>query len=125
MKCEQCVQEGRKSRLYAPTSSFVTAMMHHPYYDEDGNYHVHDGNWRSSEWSSSNRHRWSVSSQGRCPQGDFGGARNITVLDVVPEPPEPIKMESLGGTFAIVSSVSSDENVLKWESTDIAGPRPT
>ena len=57
MKCPICVESGLKSEVY-PTGETVTLMSFQPWYDEDGDYHSHDGNRRRSNYSCSKGHYW-------------------------------------------------------------------
>lgn len=77
MKCAECEKAGLKSIVNVPNGSFSTCMMEHRFYDEDGRYHFHDPNRRTSEWSCSNGHRWVDVRWSRCPaQGCDWNAEN-------------------------------------------------
>lgn len=65
MKCPQCVKEGKKSKVY-PGVSMTTAMWCPPFYDEEGNYHHHDSNVTTTEYSCSNGHKWTEKTSGSC-----------------------------------------------------------
>lgn len=78
MKCEKCVEEGRKSRIYEPGGGATTLAYYAPYYDEEGTRHIHDGNTTTSEWSCSNGHKWSFRTRSGCPQGDYEGMSEVT-----------------------------------------------
>lgn len=67
MICKQCADEGKTSRVYPPGAELVTCAYYPPFYDEQGKYHVHDGNWRTGQYRCSNGHRWTVSRIDRCP----------------------------------------------------------
>lgn len=71
MKCPACEREDLRSCVY-PGMSTSTLMYFAPYYDEDGNYHMHDSNTHTTHYSCSNGHNWSESSTGRCPSCDLG-----------------------------------------------------
>ena len=71
MKCKECIDEGKKSKVF-PGGSSCTLMYCAPFYDEDGNYHHHDSNTTTTDYSCSNGHRWVVSSQGQCGSCDWG-----------------------------------------------------
>ena len=57
MTCEQCSDEGKRSKVY-PGPSSVTLMHWQPYNDEDGNYVSNDPNTHTTEYDCSNGHRW-------------------------------------------------------------------
>lgn len=75
MICDKCKEEGLKSTVW-PGSTMSTAMSINRYYDEDGNYHLHDGNVSSSSFSCSNGHSWSVKTKSRCPSVQCKWNRN-------------------------------------------------
>lgn len=78
MKCQKCVDEGKKSAVYPDGYGVSTLMASHPYYDEDGVYHNHDWNSRTTGASCSNGHRWWMSITPKCPSCDYGGIDKIT-----------------------------------------------
>lgn len=60
MKCDQCVAEGERSRVYVGYSVTTAMMPPSPYYDEDGNYHVpRDPNTTTTHYNCSRGHTWS------------------------------------------------------------------
>lgn len=66
MKCPECVATGQASTLQiGPT--FSTAMYSAPHYDEDGEYHMHDLNTRTTSYSCSNGHSFSQNVDPTCP----------------------------------------------------------
>ncbi len=72
MKCKECINEGKKSRI-SPGFSTVTAMYCSPYYDEDGNYHNHNSNTTTTEYGCSNGHHWTDRTSGQpCVNCDWG-----------------------------------------------------
>ena len=71
MKCPECVQEGRKSKVYPGVTS-VTAMSWGRYYDENGLLHSHDPNRHSVNYSCSNGHKWGESKLVKCPSCTYG-----------------------------------------------------
>ena len=75
MKCPECVKAGEKSTVFEGVGT-VTCMYFQPYYDEEGEYHHHDGNSYTNSYSCSNGHQWSTSTTGRCPHPkcDYGKA---------------------------------------------------
>jgi hypothetical protein len=60
MKCPECVASGLRSTVTGGGGSF-TCMGWTPYYDEDGAYHSHDPNYRTTDWRCSLGHRWNTS----------------------------------------------------------------
>ena len=57
MICEQCKDEGKRSKVY-PGMSYVTALGWQPFYDEDGNFVNDDPNITTTTYRCSNSHRW-------------------------------------------------------------------
>ncbi len=66
MICPKCKEEGRTSKIY-PSGAFSTSMFCAPWYDEQGSYHDHDGNWITESFRCSNGHVWSDSRLKPCP----------------------------------------------------------
>lgn len=97
MKCPVCVEKGLKSSVY-PGMMTSTAMYCPPYYDEDGNYHSHDGNTHTTNYSCSQGHTWAESSKGTCPSCDFGkDSHSITIYNSE----EPTKEEASNNDVSI------------------------
>lgn len=72
MKCPECVSEDKRSTIQIGTS-VSTAMHRTPYFDEDGEYHNHDPNYTTTEYSCSNGHKWKASAGVKaCWCGIFG-----------------------------------------------------
>jgi len=59
MKCPQCERGGLRSKVYSRGGT-MTLMYYPSFYDEDGNYHVHDSNHRDARYTCSNGHKWWV-----------------------------------------------------------------
>jgi len=53
--CPECKRAGMKSKVYIMGST-STLMAVNPYYDEEGNYHSGDPNWRTTRYNCSNGH---------------------------------------------------------------------
>jgi hypothetical protein len=70
MKCPECVEAGKKSRV-TPGLTAVTDMYCPPYYDEEGVRHHHDLNARTTNYSCSNGHRWVETTQAECGSCDW------------------------------------------------------
>ena len=66
MKCPVCDEENKKSRVY-PEGSMETCMGYVPYYDEDGHYHVHNRNSRTTGYHCSEGHCWDIITRRGCP----------------------------------------------------------
>lgn len=66
VKCPECAAQDQRSRIY-PGCTVVTAMCTDYYYDEDGVFHHHDPNVRSTDYTCSNGHRWFDSVIPECP----------------------------------------------------------
>lgn len=65
MICEECQKLNKKSTI-AIGNSMMTAVYYTPFYDENGKYHNHDNNKKTTSYSCSNGHKWSVSNWGSC-----------------------------------------------------------
>ena len=82
MKCPVCEREGKKSIVY-PGGSSETCMGYIPYYDEEGNHHVHNTNKTIETFCCSEDHHWSVVSRRAClaPSCSFQGLREIKIRE--------------------------------------------
>ncbi len=70
MKCRECTKEDHQSRvIVGPTYTQLMAIQEH--YDEDGVYHIHDLNERTTEYRCSRGHVWSEKSTHQCPNCDW------------------------------------------------------
>ena len=78
MICPKCKTEGKKSTI-SIGHSMVTCAYYQPYYDEEGAYHYHDSNVRSTVYNCSNGHTMTVRDQKLCPNCDFG--KNFQIVD--------------------------------------------
>lgn len=65
MKCKECENTGLSSVVYEGLSS-CTAAYYEPFYDEGGNRHNHDANERTTNYSCSNGHKWTIKSVKGC-----------------------------------------------------------
>ena len=65
MKCPECIAEDERSKVF-DHGGMVTDMYFAPFYDEDGNRHQHDMNWRTSHFTCSRGHDWHESWQPKC-----------------------------------------------------------
>lgn len=103
MKCPVCVKKGLKSCVTVGYST-STAMWCPAYYNEDGKYHDHDMNTRSTSYSCSYGHTWSVSSHRSCPSCDFGqDSEEITIHNY-----EEIKWTAESADIITVSSLGDN-----------------
>lgn len=66
MKCPKCVVEGKKSYVFED-GGWTTLVYCAPYYDEEGEYHVHDMNTSTWNFHCSEGHSWAESSGHQCP----------------------------------------------------------
>lgn len=65
MKCKECESQNLKSTVREGISS-VTALHSSPFYDEDGKYHLHSRNTRTTNYTCSNGHNWKTKSGCSC-----------------------------------------------------------
>jgi len=71
MICEECKKEGLESRVYTGMCSKLMAY-YEPFYDENGQYHLHDANVKTQHYYCSNEHEWREKSMKSCPTcGDW------------------------------------------------------
>lgn len=77
MKCPFCEEEGKTSKVYVGIGS-STLMAHSPYYDENGQFHMHDPNTHTGNYTCSNGHAWSDSEIRGCSSCDYGRKHTIT-----------------------------------------------
>lgn len=83
MICPKCKELGQKSTITGGIG-MSTLLYCPPYYDEDGNYHSHDGNSHTREYTCSKGHRIVVNASNRCGFCDYGHEEKITVSDLPP-----------------------------------------
>ena len=77
MNCPIC-----KNSNVIVISGMITSAYCIPFYDENGNYHIHDGNISTIEYECSKHHRWKVSQTGKCGICDFGkNSEKITIIE--------------------------------------------
>ena len=82
MICEICKENGEKSKVFSRGGS-VTLMGYTPYYDEEGIYHIQDGNRRTFTYNCSNNHSWSRISYSSCSNCDWtGGETEINYFKI-------------------------------------------
>jgi len=77
MKCEQCVEEGTKSRVTDRGSSKTLLGGSPSYYDEEGVYHHHDPNKITTAYTCSNGHTFVIRRLGSCPNEDCDYGKEI------------------------------------------------
>lgn len=70
MKCPECIEEGKTSKVY-PRGTSRTLMYSTPWYDEKGTYHNHDLNTTTEFFDCSEHHQWVESFKPQCPAGDY------------------------------------------------------
>jgi hypothetical protein len=66
VRCPECVAQGQLSKVYIG-GTIVTDMGTDRYYDEDGVFHNHDPNIRSTSYECSNKHYWYDGVMPKCP----------------------------------------------------------
>jgi hypothetical protein len=65
MFCKECKAENKKSKVYVGSQT-TTLLGWFPYYDEDGEFHNHDPNTITTNYSCSNGHIWSEKTKSKC-----------------------------------------------------------
>lgn len=70
MKCPSCALSQQRSKVYS-RGVISTLWGYTPYYDENGVYHIHDGNTVRWEYQCSNSHRWVLIGHNECPANDY------------------------------------------------------
>jgi len=71
MICPKCKEQERKSTISMGLMR-STAMYCPSFYDEEGKFHAHDLNSRSTSYVCSNGHNIIVINGNKCPSCDFG-----------------------------------------------------
>jgi len=80
MKCPECEKLSLKSELHFANACFnLPCGGPHMYYDEEGVYHVHDNDKRSTQWWCSNKHQGVLRHESKCPNCDFGRKQELVV----------------------------------------------
>lgn len=74
MICQQCKKEGRESKVHCDYTT-STLLGWSPYFDEEGNLHVHDPNKKADGYRCSNGHYWAESYLKKCPNCDYGNEK--------------------------------------------------
>ena len=85
MKCPACVDEGKRSIIRTDGPGSLTAMFGDYYYDEDGNYHVHDPNITTTRLVCSRGHRLVHTSATACPVDNCEHSTRVEQLRVEKE----------------------------------------
>ena len=79
--CPVFQEQNLKSRV-SSGPCMTTLVGYFPYYDEDGKYHDHDGNTKTTDYNCSMGHYFSISQTGTCPSCDFGkDTKKVTIHD--------------------------------------------
>ena len=65
-KCPECIKEGKTSKFYPSQGCLSTLMGYQSYYDEQGEYHKHDPNTKSTSWRCSNGHSGVTNKRDSC-----------------------------------------------------------
>ena len=78
MTCPECEANGLKSRVYSNGGS-RTLMGFRTYYDEDGEYHIHDPNHFGESYDCSEGHSFVRITRNQCPTcGDWDARQGDT-----------------------------------------------
>lgn len=65
--CQECKSEGFSSKVFEGYATSTTVFCR-PFYDEGGDYHMHDSNMYRMEYSCSRGHNWvEVKPRKECP----------------------------------------------------------
>jgi hypothetical protein len=72
MKCQKCIDEGLRSRVYSDGIS-SKMMGWSTYYDEDGIYHSHNPNGIEKWFRCSEGHRFHIDGKEQCANCEYGG----------------------------------------------------
>lgn len=86
MKCPVCENKGQKS-IVTSLGGTTTLGYNPPFYDEEGEYHVHDYNTTRQGYKCSNGHVWEIVQDRRpCPNPkcNFGkGIENVPRQNII------------------------------------------
>ena len=66
MRCPTCKENKVKSKVFRGPTQLTTGLVE-TFWDEDEQYHRHDGNVTTEEFTCSEGHTWSRESTGQCP----------------------------------------------------------
>lgn len=75
VKCPLCVAAGERSIVQDLGTRMTLLGGQTPWYDEDGDYHDHDPNWRRQSFSCSKGHAWETKFMRPCPTSTCGYGR--------------------------------------------------
>jgi len=81
--CPGCVEEGLKSTVSHETRAHYL-MAWRPYWDEEGDYHVHDPNSHASWFRCSNGHVWPIPNLCPAEDCDFNVRRLADLAEHLP-----------------------------------------
>jgi hypothetical protein len=71
VKCPECVKEGERSRVSDDGCSSTLLGGGGPFWDEDGNKHIHDPNRITQHYHCSRGHHWAERGRAPCPSCDW------------------------------------------------------
>lgn len=80
MICPQCIKEGTTSTV-VNEGTMTTLMGYIDWYDEQGKYHDHDDNTRTSYCKCSNGHEFEYRQENSCWCGWVGKTEKYTMID--------------------------------------------
>ena len=81
MKCPACESVGLRSTVHAG-GTMTTLLCSQNYFDEDGQPHFHDPNWRHATWTCSKGHSGDIQELPGCPSCGYGrGTRRVQVTE--------------------------------------------
>lgn len=81
MICSECNKKGMKSKVFLNLGA-VTCMPIHSYYDEEGNYHYHNGNGQPIRYHCTNGHIWHELKFKECPTCGLSWRSNNKLVDI-------------------------------------------
>lgn len=68
--CTDCGSNNQESRVY-PQGTLTTAMAVDEHFDELGNHHMHDPNYKTTTYECTEGHTWTESFKVECPACDY------------------------------------------------------
>lgn len=80
MKCPVCQEKKLTSYVY-PGAMVSTLLGFTPFYDEKGDYHIHNPNRTTVTYTCSNGHKWKVQQKSECPSCSYGDEPEKIFID--------------------------------------------
>lgn len=119
MLCAECQKEGEKSQVYEG-GMVSTCMGDSRFYDEEGVFHWHDPNGRTTSYRCSRGHSWSKTHYPQCPAPgcDWVEQRAVRRASIAARRAEDA--ESFNANIVAVGSLYVSDNPITLEANQPA-----